>query len=107
MSFHYLPKEEKIKHFSDDRYIIFEGEYSKGIRWNGKGQEYDHLFRIIFQGEYINGKHFGNKYIYEEEENNYIFQNNPKNNSKLIILENYDINNENKKKEKNIIMITY
>ena len=76
--FPYLPKKEKIKKYIYDGQLIFEGEYSKGIRWNGKGLEYDHLFRIIFQGDYINGKHFGTEYIYIEKNNDNIFQTNNK-----------------------------
>ena len=35
--------------------LIFEGEYLNGKR-HGKGKEYDSKERIIFKGEYLNGK---------------------------------------------------
>ena len=35
--------------------IIYEGEYSKGER-HGKGKEYDNNGKLIFEGEYFNGK---------------------------------------------------
>ena len=36
--------------------IIFEGEYFKGERWNGKVKEYDNNGGIINEKEYFNGK---------------------------------------------------
>ena len=40
--------------------LIFEGEYLNGKR-NGRGKEYD-LFNsdLVFEGEYLNGKRNGN-----------------------------------------------
>ena len=44
--------------------IKFEGEIFEGIRWNGKGKEYDGG-KIVFDGEYINGERVGNKCLKE------------------------------------------
>ena len=38
--------------------LIFEGEYLNGKR-NGKGKEYDNDSVLIFEGEYLNGKRNG------------------------------------------------
>ena len=42
--------------------MIFEGEYLKGVKWNGKGKEFDDEgFErlLVFEGEYLNGKRNG------------------------------------------------
>ena len=44
----------KVKEYNDDR-LIFEGEYVNGKR-NGKGKEYDYDGKLIFDGEYLNGE---------------------------------------------------
>ena len=36
--------------------LIFEGEYLNGKRWNGKGKEYYNYRKLKFEGEYLNGK---------------------------------------------------
>ena len=36
--------------------LIFEGEYLKGKRWNGKGKEYSNNGKLKFESEYLNGK---------------------------------------------------
>ena len=46
-------KNGKGKEFDENK--IFEGEYINGIR-NGKGFEYNNNKRILFVGEYLNGK---------------------------------------------------
>ena len=38
---------------------MFEGEYLNGLRWNGKGKEFDYDGKLIFEGEYLNGKRNG------------------------------------------------
>ena len=38
--------------FEDEDKILFEGEYLKGKRWRGKGEEYDDFERLIYSGEY-------------------------------------------------------
>ena len=57
--------------------LLFEGEYLNGKR-NGKGKEYDkYEDKVIFEGEYLNGKKSGKgKYLYEEffEEIRVIFE---------------------------------
>jgi len=68
--------------------IIYEGEYKNGKR-NGKGKEYYYNDKIKYEGEYLNGKRHGKgkQYYYKgnlEFEGEYLY--------------NY------KKKEKNIIM---
>ena len=35
--------------------LIFEGEYKDGKKWNGKGKEYNYG-KLIFEGEYKDGK---------------------------------------------------
>ena len=42
-----------------ERFEAFEGEYLNGIRWNGKGKEFNNNKKIIFEGYYINGKKVG------------------------------------------------
>ena len=32
--------------------LIFEGEYKNGKKWNGKGKEFDDKRNLIFEGEY-------------------------------------------------------
>ena len=44
----------RIKEYSYNGDIIFEGEYLNGKR-NGKGKEYDDI-KLIFEGEYRNGE---------------------------------------------------
>ena len=50
---------EKVKNMIiiDNNRLIFEGEYLNGKR-HGKGKEYDNN-KIIFEGEYLNGKKHG------------------------------------------------
>ncbi len=31
---------------------LFNGEYKNGIRWEGKGEEYDQFSNLTFEGEY-------------------------------------------------------
>ena len=38
--------------------LIFEGEYINGKR-NGKGKEYNNNHNLIIEGEYLNGKKMG------------------------------------------------
>ena len=40
--------------------LIFEGEYLNGKK-NGKGKEYDFMGNLIFEGEYLNGNKVLNK----------------------------------------------
>ena len=40
----------------NDGKLIFEGEYLNGKRWNGKIKEYDYDGELIFEGEYLNGQ---------------------------------------------------
>ena len=61
---------EKVKeykyYYSQEDYLIYEGEYLKGSR-NGKGKEYDYYGNIIFEGEYLNGKRNGKGKEYEDK----------------------------------------
>ena len=43
-----------------DNKIIYIGEYLNGER-NGKGKEYNHFIRIVFEGEYFKGKKWNGK----------------------------------------------
>ena len=47
----------KGKEYNHELYnkLIFEGEYLNGKRWNGKGEEYNIFGKLIFAGKYING----------------------------------------------------
>ena len=36
--------------------LIYEGEYLNGKRWKGKGKEIDYNNVLIFEGEYKNGE---------------------------------------------------
>ena len=47
---------------------IFEGDYLKGQRWNGKGKEYNIFDKLIFEGEYLNGKKNGPGKEYDSKE---------------------------------------
>ena len=63
-------KEEKYGQIKEyDSYshkLIFEGEYSNGKR-NGRGKEYNEDCELIFIGEYLNGKKWkGIKREYDE-----------------------------------------
>ena len=49
--------------------LLFEGEYSNGKR-NGKGKEYDENEHLKFEGEYLNGKRNGKGKEYYE--NNFL-----------------------------------
>ena len=43
--------------------MIFEGEYKNGVKWNGKGKEFNYKDALIFEGEYFNGKIWNGKNI--------------------------------------------
>ena len=46
----------KVKEYDDyEGKLIFEGEYLNGKR-NGKGKEYDWDGQLLFEGEYLNGE---------------------------------------------------
>jgi len=48
-----------VKEYSNNDKLIFEGEYKNGKR-NGKGKEYNLFYdTILFEGEYINGEKNG------------------------------------------------
>jgi len=58
-----------VKEYNNDR-LIFEGEYSNGKR-NGKGKEYQFYNsknNLLFEGEYLNGKWWNGK-GYDQNEN--------------------------------------
>jgi len=49
--------------------LIFEGEFSNGNRWNGKGSEYFNNGKLKYKGEYLNGKNWNGKgYDFEGNE---------------------------------------
>ena len=63
----------KGKEYDENKHLIFEGQYLKGRRWNGKGYNYDgneefeinngkgfgkeygYYGNLLFEGEYLNG----------------------------------------------------
>ena len=47
----------KGKEFNDDGKLVFEGEYINGKR-NGKGKEYYQSGKLKFEGEYLNDKKY-------------------------------------------------
>ncbi len=55
------------------RRIIFEGEYLNGKRWKGKIKEYNHG-NLIFEGEYKNGERNGKGKEYEKDNGRLIFE---------------------------------
>ena len=50
----------KGKEYNNDGILIFEGEYKKGKKWNGKIREY-YDNELIFEGEYKNGKRWNGR----------------------------------------------
>ena len=58
----------KMKEYNLDGKLIFKGEYLNGKR-NGKGKEYDLDGNITFKGEYLNGKRNGKGKEYDEKGN--------------------------------------
>ena len=48
----------QIKEYNENGKLIFEGEYLNGKR-NGKGKEYYNNGNVAFEGEYLNGKRWG------------------------------------------------
>ena len=56
----------KVKKYDKNGKIIFEGEYKEGKKWNGISNDeyentYDGPFKGCFQGEYLNGKRWNGK----------------------------------------------
>ena len=51
----------KVKEYEDPKLnkLIFEGEYKNGKRWNGKGKEYNDYGKLEYEGDYLNGKRHG------------------------------------------------
>ena len=49
----------KEYNFDNDK-LVFEGQYANGKR-NGKGKEYNEKENLIFEGEYLNGKKWTGK----------------------------------------------
>ena len=64
-------KNGKIKEYSFNNELIFEGEYVNGER-NGKGKECDIYPGIKFEGTYLNGKKWEGKGY--DSLNNLIFE---------------------------------
>ena len=59
----YETKEKGKEYYSFNNKLIFEGEYLNGKR-NGKGKEYYDDSIVIFEGEYLKGKRNGKGKIY-------------------------------------------
>jgi hypothetical protein len=49
-------KEKNFDTLDQGGILLFEGEFFKGKRWNGKGKEYDFNDKLIFKGIYLNGE---------------------------------------------------
>ena len=50
------------KEYDSDGKLIFEGEYLNGKSWNGKGKEYyNYNGKLKYEGEYLNGKRWNGK----------------------------------------------
>ena len=60
----YLKLETRVKEYNKDGKLIFIGEYLNGKRWNGKGKEYDYAGKLRFEGEYLNGNRNGKGKLY-------------------------------------------
>ena len=63
----------KGKEYNDDK-IIFKGEYLNGKRWNGIIKEYNYEDGIIYEGEFRNGEINGKGKEYEKENHRLIFE---------------------------------
>ena len=59
---------KKGKEYDENGRLIFEGEYLDGKKWNGKSKEFDKNGLIIFEGEYSKGKRC-NCTIYDKKNN--------------------------------------
>ena len=46
----------KGKEYNHDGKLLFEGEYLNGERWKGKGKEYYYDGALYFEVEYLNGE---------------------------------------------------
>ena len=46
----------KGKEYDNNGKVIYKGEYLDGKRWNGKGKEYDNNGKLIYEGKYLNGE---------------------------------------------------
>ncbi len=65
--------ELKIYNSYNDK-ILFEGQYSNENK-NGNGKEYNLEGKIIFDGEYYDGKKWnGTEKVYDEDTDNLIFK---------------------------------
>ena len=58
------------KEYDGNEKLIFEGEYKEGKKWNGQAKEYYYDGELIFEGEYIEGQKVGKEYNFYSSENN-------------------------------------
>ena len=65
----------RIKEYNSyNNRLIFEGEYSNGKR-NGYGKEYNEEGKLIFDGKYLNGRKWeGIEKVYDEDTEQLIFE---------------------------------
>ena len=68
-----------------NKIIIFEGEYYKGKKWNGKFYEY--LYNKIFEGEIYKGKKWNGKEIEYNSNYDLIYEANITNGKRLIVID--------------------
>ena len=56
---------EIIKIFLDNAILYYEGEYSNGEK-NGQGKQYNYKGYLLFEGQFLNGKRWnGQIYLYD------------------------------------------
>ena len=68
----------KIKEYDSWGKLIFEGEYLNGKR-HGKGKEYNNHEEVYFEGEYLNGKRNGKGKEYDWYNKSVLFEGEYKN----------------------------
>ena len=91
-----------IKEYDEKRnYLIYEGEY-KNMKRNGKGKEYNYDGKIIFEGEYLDGKRWNGKGYNNQSEIEYEIKNGKGNKYKIKV---YDYGELTMVKEKNIMIM--
>ena len=49
----------KVKEYNNEGKLLFEGEYLNGKKWKGKRMEYSLLGILVLENEYLNGEKNG------------------------------------------------
>ena len=98
--------EGKIEEYDLRGKILFEGEYLNGKKWNGKRNNYSYDGKLIFEEEYLNGKRWkGKGYKKNFEIKNGIFKGIEYNNYGKVEYKGEYLNRERNGKGKNIIVV--